>query len=83
MHPPVLVTHNDIDYNQHMNNANYIRIACEYLPETYTYIQVRMEFKHPVRFKAVITAQTCLTNDSAFYVELIIGDALSTILEFK
>ena len=40
VHEPVAVTHNDIDYNGHMNNANYIRIANEYLPEGYKYNNV-------------------------------------------
>ena len=31
----VAVTHNDIDYNGHVNNANYIRIAKVIVPKKY------------------------------------------------
>lgn len=34
-----------IDTNQHMNNAQYIRTALEYVPETFNIHQVRVEFK--------------------------------------
>ena len=30
---PVRVLRADIDYNRHMNNANYVRVAMELLPE--------------------------------------------------
>lgn len=82
-HEPVAVTHNDIDYNHHMNNANYIRIACEYLPEGYIYNNVRIEFKRPTRFGEEIVARTSLTTDGTFYAELTVDSAVSTILEFK
>ena len=34
-----------IDTNQHMNNAQYIRTALEYVPETFHIRQVRVEYK--------------------------------------
>lgn len=82
-HEPIAVTHNDIDYNQHMNNANYIRIACEYLPEGYIYNNVRVEFKRPARFGEQIVTRTSLTVDGIFYAELLVDGAVSTIVEFK
>lgn len=80
---PIAVTHNDIDYNGHMNNANYIRMAVEYLPEGFRYQHVRVEFKRPARFGEAITAKTFLSPDHVFYVEMMIDDAVSTILELK
>lgn len=82
-HEPTAVTHNDIDYNRHMNNANYIRMACEYLPKGYAYNEVRVEFKRPVRFAEEIRTRTCLAADGTFYAELTAGGAVSTIVEFK
>ncbi len=79
----VAVTHNDIDYNGHMNNANYIRIAMEYLPEGFHYNNVRVEFKRPACFGEAIIAKTFLSADNVFYVEMLIDDAVSTILELK
>lgn len=78
----VAVTHNDIDYNGHMNNANYIRIACEYLPDGFTYNNVRVEFKRPARYSERITPKTGLAADDKFFVQLDIDDNVSTIIEF-
>lgn len=80
---PVVVTTNDIDYNGHMNNANYIRIAVEYLPEGFQYKNVRVEFKRPAKYGEAITPKTYMSTDNVFYVELWIGDHVSTILEMK
>ncbi len=83
IHPPVSVVHNDIDYNRHMNNANYIRIACEYLPDDYLYNNVRVEFKRPARLGETIVPKTHMTADSVFYVELDVDDKVDTLIEFK
>lgn len=80
---PIPVTRNDIDYNGHMNNANYVRIAMEYLPEGFHYDNVRVEFKRPARLGEAITAQAFLSADNVFYVEMMIDGAVSTILELK
>lgn len=79
----VAVTHNDIDYNGHVNNANYIRIAMEYLPEGFAYRHVRVEYKRPVRFGEVIVPKTYLSTDGIFYVELLSARAVCAILELK
>ena len=83
VHEPVAVTHNDIDYNGHMNNANYIRIANEYLPEGYKYNNVRVEFKIPARFGQSLVPQTLSTADGTFFVELSLDGKTSTLIEFK
>ena len=72
----VAVTHNDIDYNGHVNNANYIRIAMEYR-------HVRVEYKRPVRFGEVIVPKTYLSTDGIFYVELLSARTVCAILELK
>lgn len=79
----VAVTHNDIDYNGHMNNANYIRIACEYLPDGFIYDHVRIEFKAPAKYGDRITPKTILTSEGKFFVQLNIDGRVSTIIEFK
>ena len=83
VHELVAVTRNDIDYNGHMNNGNYIRIANEYLPEGYNYNNVRVEFKIPARFGQSLVPQTLLTADGTFFVELSLNDKTSTLIEFK
>lgn len=42
---PIRVPRAFIDTNQHMNNAQYIRTALEYVPEAFKIYQVRVEFK--------------------------------------
>lgn len=82
-HAPIDVTLNDIDYNGHMNNANYVRIAMELIPDGFEYKNVRVEFKRPARYGEAITPRTLLSDDGTFYVELLIGNAVSTLLELK
>ena len=42
---PVNVLRADIDYNRHMNNANYVRVAMELLPEGFEVRGVRVEYR--------------------------------------
>ena len=42
---PVRVMRADIDYNRHMNNANYVRIAMELLPEGFEVHDMRVEYR--------------------------------------
>lgn len=79
---PVAVTRNDIDYNQHVNNANYIRIAMELLPDGYEPKGVRVEFKRPARLGDTIVPRT-LMADGVLYVELLVDGKVSTLIEFK
>lgn len=79
---PVAVTRNDIDYNQHVNNANYIRIAMELLPDGYEPKGVRVEFKRPARLGDTIVPRM-LVDSGVLYVELLVGDRVSTLIEFK
>lgn len=79
---PVAVTRNDIDYNQHVNNANYIRIAMELLPDGYEPKGVRVEFKRPARLGDTIVPRTLMV-DGVLYVELLVDGKVSTLIEFK
>lgn len=83
VHESLAVTRNDIDYNGHMNNANYIRIANEYLTEGYKYNNVRVEFKIPARLGQSLVPQTLSTADGTFFVELSLDGKTSTLIEFK
>ena len=83
VHEAVAVTRNDIDYNGHMNNANYIRIANEYLPEGYKYNNVRVEFKIHARLGQSLVPQTLSTADGTFFIELSLDGKTSALIEFK
>ncbi len=81
--PLVAVTHNDIDYNHHMNNANYIRIALEYLPDGFRYNNVRVEFRRPARYGDEIVPYICQKDESTFFVQLTVADNVSMLIEFQ
>ena len=42
---PIKVLRADIDYNKHMNNANYVRMAMELLPEDFVVSGLRVEYR--------------------------------------
>ena len=43
--PAIQVMRADIDYNRHVNNANYIRMAMELLPEDFIIMGLRVEYR--------------------------------------
>ena len=51
---PVLVTRACLDTNHHMNNARYVAVAMEYLPENYLMHQIRVEYKHSARYGDIL-----------------------------
>ncbi len=47
----VSIERNDIDYNGHVNNAQYVRMAMELLPLSYEdFVRFRIEYKAPVKY---------------------------------
>lgn len=79
---PVAVQRNDIDYNQHLNNAHYVRIASEYLPEDFNVKGVRVEYKVPVKLGEELVPQV-LTAGNFTYVTLLKKELPCAILEFE
>lgn len=71
-----------LDLNQHMNNAQYASIACDYLPEDFTYHQVRIEYKKPALLgDDIIIEEQAL--DGARYIRLCDTDEnIYSLLEF-
>ena len=45
----ITVLMNDIDMNHHMNNAQYIRIATEFIPTDFSFDRMRIEYKKPAK----------------------------------
>ena len=43
-----------LDTNHHMNNARYVAVAMEYLPENYRIHQIRVEYKHSARYGDIL-----------------------------
>lgn len=72
-----------IDTNQHMNNAQYIRTALEYVPDTFHIRQVRVEYKKA----AVLHEQMYpLTYSDGQMIKVLLGDSEGhpyAVVEFK
>ena len=78
---PVAVQRADIDYNKHVNNANYIRMAMELLPEGFEVKGLRVEYRVPAKLNDQLVP-TVYQQDELFIVALNIGNDVSTIIEF-
>lgn len=78
---PMKVMRADIDYNKHMNNANYVRIAMELLPEDFEVKGMRMEYRVPAKLGDLLTP-TIFDQGDTFTVSLAIGIEASAIIEF-
>ena len=78
---PVPVMRADIDYNRHMNNANYVRIAMELLPEGFEVRDMRVEYRIAAKLGDMLTP-TLYPIDGGYIVALAIDGEPSAIIEF-
>ena len=78
---PVKVLRADIDYNKHMNNANYVRMAMELLPESMAVRGMRVEYRVAAKLGDILTP-TMYQIDDGFIVSLSVNDEVSAIVEF-
>ena len=78
---PVCVLHADIDYNRHMNNANYVRVAMELLPESFEVRGLRVEYRVAAKLGDVLVP-TLYRIDGGLIVALSVGNETSAIIEF-
>ena len=62
---PILKRH--LDTNSHVNNCQYIHMACDYLPETFKVRQVRAEYRKQSRLGDVFYPAVC-RRDNLFLV---------------
>ncbi len=78
---PIAVMRADIDYNRHVNNANYVRMAMELLPTEFVVRDLRVEYRVPARLGDVLTP-TVYHGDQAVCVALAMGNEVCAIIEF-
>lgn len=79
---PVVVTRDDIDYNHHMNNCCYIRIAQELIPVDFEIKRVRIEYKVAARLGETLTP-VLYTEDDKYYVELKCERGTCAVIAFE
>ncbi|MCR4766016.1 MAG: hypothetical protein K5856_07585 [Bacteroidaceae bacterium] len=77
----IRVQKSDIDYNKHVNNANYIRIAMELLPDDFCIKGLRVEYRKPAKMGDSLLP-TLYQHEHTIIVTLAIGDEVSTLVEF-
>ena len=79
---PVHVMRSDIDYNRHMNNANYVRMAMELMPEDFTVKGLRVEYRVAAKLGDALIP-TLYHIDNGIIVSLSLGDEVSAIVEMN
>lgn len=77
---PVTVMRADIDYNRHMNNANYVRIAMELLPEGFEVRDMRVEYRIAAKLGDRLVP-TVHSIDGGYIVSLAVDGEPSAIIE--
>lgn len=75
------VSKNDIDYNHHVNNAEYLRMALELLPQDFAPQRIRIEYKAPAKMGDTLTPKL-LQTDTDIYIVLYLNSHISTIFQF-
>ena len=78
---PVRVLRADIDYNRHMNNANYVRVAMELLLEGFEVRGLRVEYRVAAKLGDVLVP-TLYRINGGLIVALSVGNETSAIIEF-
>ena len=78
---PIKVLRADIDYNKHLNNANYIRIAMELLPEDFEIKGLRVEYRVAAKMGDTLVP-TLFDMEGDIIVSLSVGNEVSAIMEF-
>ena len=78
---PIKVLRADIDYNRHMNNANYVRMAMELLPEDFKICGLRVEYRIAAKLGDHLTP-TLFPTDNGIIVALSIGSEACAIIDF-
>ena len=79
---PVKVMRADIDYNKHLNNANYVRMAMELLPEDFEIKGLRVEYRVAAKLGDMLVP-TIYKPAGVIIVSLSIGEDVSAIIEFS
>ena len=79
---PISVLRADIDYNKHMNNANYVRIAMELLPNDFQVKGLRVEYRVAAKLGDVLVP-TVYEQEQCITVALLTNGEACAIMEFE
>lgn len=62
----IAVRPSDIDYYRHVNNAQYVRMACDNLPQGFGFNRLRIEYKAQAKLGCDVACSLCLQDGRAF-----------------
>ncbi len=79
---PVRIQRSDIDYNGHVNNANYVRIAQDLLPDDFRVRALRVEYRVPAKLGDELVP-TIHAAGTERVVVLSLAGRTSAIVEFS
>lgn len=79
---PIVVQKYFLDANRHVNNAKYVMIAEEYLPEDREVREIRVEYKKAAVYGDVIIPRVTLTNQKLCVVMTDTAGKVYAIAEF-
>lgn len=84
VYPALTAARSDIDFNRHVNNAQHIRMACEYLPEGQKHGRMRVEYKKPAKQGDVLTPHI-YTGSEGTVVAALLGEGQKpfAVVEFS
>ena len=77
------VAKSDLDTNQHVNNARYIEMALEYVPDNYLIKQVRAEYRQSAVYKDIILPKINIEEDCVTVLLCDVNGAVFVIVELK
>ena len=80
---PISVLRADIDYNKHMNNANYVRMAMELLPDGFEVCGLRVEYRVAAKYGDILTPVVYQFSEDTYIVSLSNGKDVCAIIELQ
>ena len=80
---PIKVLRADIDYNKHMNNANYVRMAMELLPDGFEVCGLRVEYRVAAKYGDILTPVVYQVSEDTYIVSLSNGKDVCAIIELQ
>lgn len=64
----VTVKKSNVDYNGHMSNGEYIKLACEYIPDDVVVTGIRVEYKNQSRYGELLNVSEYREENMYGYV---------------
>lgn len=79
----IVIQRHQIDVYHHMNNARYVEIAEDYLPDTFVANQVRVDYRKETRCGTELVPQRQVVEDRCVIALYDVDDVLHAIIEFS